>query len=110
MVSCLRIALCSTLLTSALFAQGHDEQKGNAQAPVKRSSPGNPGVQSNATVTRGPFTSYQVNVNATGANISGDAANEPSIAISPLDPKKMVIGWRQFDVISSNFRQNGRVH
>ncbi len=27
----------------------------------------------------GPFTSYQVNVDASGHNILGDAANEPSI-------------------------------
>lgn len=49
----------------------------------------------------------QVNVNAEGENILGDAANEPSIAIDPLNPDYMVIGWRQFDTIASNFRQAG---
>lgn len=49
----------------------------------------------------------QVNVNALGENIQGDAANEPSIAVNPLDPAKMVIGWRQFDNVASNFRQAG---
>ena len=50
---------------------------------------------------------YQVNVNSAGLNILGDAANEPNIAVNPLDRKKMVIGWRQFDNVASNFRQAG---
>src|SRR4051812_44779080 len=53
----------------------------------------------------GSFTSFQVNVNAIGRNILGDAANEPSIAVDPTDPSRMSIGWRQFDSITSNFRQ-----
>ncbi len=53
------------------------------------------------------FTSYQVNVNANGQNITGDAANEPSISVDPTNPNKMTIGWRQFDSVSSNFRQGG---
>ncbi|HLG36472.1 MAG TPA: T9SS type A sorting domain-containing protein [Bacteroidia bacterium] len=49
----------------------------------------------------------QVNVNSGGQNIVGDAANEPGIALNPLDANKIVIGWRQFDNVSSNFRQAG---
>ena len=49
----------------------------------------------------------QANVDSQGDNIVGDAANEPSIAVSPTDPDNMVIGWRQFDSIASNFRQGG---
>lgn len=49
----------------------------------------------------------QVNVDANGNNILNDAANEPSLGISPMDPNKMVIGWRQFDNVQSNFRQAG---
>ena len=49
----------------------------------------------------------QVNVDSNGNNILGDAANEPSLAIDQLDPSKMVIGWRQFDNINSDFRQAG---
>jgi hypothetical protein len=49
----------------------------------------------------------QVNVNIFGENIVGDAANEPSIAIDPTDLNKIAIGWRQFDTITSNFRQAG---
>src|SRR5689334_626620 len=56
---------------------------------------------------QGAFISYQVNVDNNGQNITGDAANEPSIAVDPTDHNKMVIGWRQFDSVSSNFRQAG---
>ena len=49
----------------------------------------------------------QVNVDENGQNIVGDAANEPSIAVDPNDPNRMAIGWRQFNTISSNFRQAG---
>ncbi len=49
----------------------------------------------------------QVNVDANGNNIVGDAANEPSIAVNPVDPDQIVIGWRQFDNVNSNFRQAG---
>ena len=55
----------------------------------------------------GSFISYQVNVDAQGNNIIGDAANEPSIAIDPTNGNKMTIGWRQFNSVSSNFRQGG---
>ena len=36
----------------------------------------------------GPFVSYQVNVDANGNNIVGDAANEPSISVDPMDGNK----------------------
>src|SRR6201997_3854353 len=55
----------------------------------------------------GPYTSYQVNVDANGNNRMGDAANEPSICVDPTDGNKMSIGWRQFDSGLSNFRQAG---
>ena len=61
-----------------------------------------------ALVSRfGPYTSYQVNVDANGSNRTGDAANEPSICIDLIDGNKMSIGWRQFDSVVSNFRQAG---
>ena len=59
------------------------------------------------SVQFGPYVSVQVNVSAEGLNIVDDAANEPSIAIDPLNPQRMAIGWRQFDTIASNFRQAG---
>ena len=55
----------------------------------------------------GGFISYQVNVDNSGNNIIGDAANEPSITVDPTDGNKMTIGWRQFNSVSSNFRQAG---
>ncbi len=53
------------------------------------------------------FTSVQVNVAANGQNITGDAANEPSICVDPTNGNKMTIGWRQFNSVTSNFRQAG---
>jgi len=55
----------------------------------------------------GVFTSYQANVDASGNNILNDAANEPAISVDPTDGNKMVIAWRQFDSIQSDFRQGG---
>ncbi|MEW6249473.1 MAG: hypothetical protein AB1716_02420 [Planctomycetota bacterium] len=53
------------------------------------------------------YISVQVNVDPNGNNILGDAANEPSIAIDATNRQRMAIGWRQFDNVSSNFRQAG---
>ena len=64
-------------------------------------------VSERTVLQHGPFTSYQANVDSNGQNIVGDAANEPSIAVDPTDRTKMTIGWRQFDSVSSNFRQAG---
>jgi len=66
----------------------------------KRVSPG-------AVVRRGPFVSVQVNVDEHGMNILDDAANEPSIAVDPTNPDRMVIGWRQFDTAWRVMRQAG---
>jgi hypothetical protein len=63
---------------------------------------------SEATISQhGPFISYQVNVDGNGQNITGDAANEPSISVDPTNRNRMAIGWRQFNSVSSNFRQAG---
>ncbi len=53
------------------------------------------------------FFAVQVNVDQSGQNIVGDAANETSIAIDPTNPSRMAIGWRQFNTIKNNFRQAG---
>jgi hypothetical protein len=60
-----------------------------------------------AVVTFNGFTSVQANINGAGNNIVGDAANEPSLAIDPTNPDRIVIGWRQFGTINNNFRQAG---
>src|SRR5262249_26776249 len=56
---------------------------------------------------QGVFISYQVNVDANGNNILGDAANECVISVDPTNLSRMAIGWRQFDTVASNFRQAG---
>src|SRR5947208_6533853 len=55
----------------------------------------------------GVFTSYQANVDQNGQNIIGDAANECAISVDPTDDNKMTIAWRQFNRVTSNFRQGG---
>jgi hypothetical protein len=55
----------------------------------------------------GSFTSFQVNVDANGNNILGDAANECVISVDPTNLSTMTIGWRQFNDVTSNFRQAG---
>src|SRR6476469_1514301 len=55
----------------------------------------------------GVFTSYQVNVDANQQNILGDAANECSISVDPANGNNMTIAWRQFNDVTSNFRQGG---
>ncbi len=103
--------LCFMLLaffSANLFSQNNTEQykeaPDDAYMPVdhahRRTSPPFRFTGSNI------FT-VQVNVDANGNNIVGDAANEPSIAVDPTDLECMVIGWRQFDTIASNFRQAG---
>lgn len=69
-------------------------------APVLRISPA-------LVSTFGPYTSYQVNVDASGNNRVGDAANEPSICLDRNNPNRMSIGWRQFNSVASNFRGAG---
>lgn len=58
-------------------------------------------------VRRSTYFTTQVNVDGDGNNIVGDAANEPSLAVDPTNNDRIVVGWRQFDNISSNFRQAG---
>jgi hypothetical protein len=53
------------------------------------------------------FISYQVNVDQNGQNILGDAANECVISVDPTNGNRMTIGWRQFNDVTSNFRQGG---
>jgi len=74
----------------------------------KKTSPGYKSIRSGSSkLSNSSIYTIQVNVNAGGQNILGDAANEPSIAINPSDINKMAIGWRQFDNVTSNFRQAG---
>ena len=110
------LALACFALPSFTHADGAEPDRdagGRALPPeVPDDPPGKPaqavaGAKAAATITFGRFTSVQVNVSPTGANIAGDAANEPSIAVDPTDHSRMAIGWRQFDTIASNFREAG---
>jgi hypothetical protein len=82
----------------------HHEVKDDDYVPVDRESQGRSPAYN---YTMSTITTHQVNVDGNGQNIVGDAANEPSIAVDPNDRNKMVIGWRQFNTVTNNFRQNG---
>ncbi len=51
-------------------------------------------------VDYGSFRSYQINVDNQGKNIANDKANEPSIAVNPLNPDNLLIGWRRFEPLA----------
>jgi len=77
-------------------------------APAATSAEQDPEARSQGLrLPLGSYVSIQVNVDVLGQNIVGDAANEPSIAVNPVNRANLAIGWRQFDTISSNFRQAG---
>lgn len=83
------------------FAE-HNERYDNPPAPPRK-------VETSPRMISpfGVFTSYQVNVDSNGQNIVGDAANECVISVDPTDGNKMTVGWRQFNDVTSNFRQGG---
>jgi len=85
---------------------GHLERPDDPPAGVD-SENAYPKTTAPAVIAHQGFLSTQVNVDAEGRNIIGDAANEPSITVDPLNGDRMAIGWRQFDNVSSNFRQAG---
>src|SRR5438105_15194520 len=77
------IALGETVSRSQ-FASEPLERFGDAPMFIWRTDVSAPMISQH-----GPFTSYQVNVNSNGQNITGDAANEPSIAVDPTDRNRM---------------------
>ncbi|NNJ52547.1 MAG: exo-alpha-sialidase, partial [Ignavibacteriaceae bacterium] len=83
---------------------GHHEIKDDDYVPDLRDSQQRSPAYN---FTMSNITTAQVNVDGNGQNIVGDAANEPSIAVDPTERNKVVIGWRQFNTVSSNFRQAG---
>src|SRR6201984_3144159 len=114
-VSTVNLFVCLNLLAALASASGQKlPPEGRVTEPLEK--PGMPaapvGPYRLETSPRmispyGGFISYQVNVDQNGNNIVGDAANEPSITVDPTNPNTMVIGWRQFNSVSSNFRQGG---
>ena len=113
---CVCLLLVFLLATTGAAAEGESgarpAQPGHEERPVPPPDVPPPSREQRQTsaaaeVTRGNFTSVQVNVDGAGNNIVGDAANEPSMAIDPTDPRNIVVGWRQFDAVTSDFRQAG---
>src|SRR6478672_6347793 len=102
----------SLLLAPAVFSQTVARKPLPTEPLEKYDNPpaAAPRIQaiSPAFVSRfGSYTSYQVNVDASGNNIVGDAANEPSICVDPHNGNRITIGWRQFNTYTSDFRQAG---
>src|SRR5262245_57984969 len=62
------------------IGEGHLEQPDDPPGIPARPVPFAP---PSAPIHFASFTSIQVNVDSNGANIPGDAANEPSIAVDP---------------------------
>lgn len=104
----LAAVLSGTGLAGDELSEAHPHRERETQPPAERAARSDPAARSAPfRVTVGPYTSVQVNVDGAELNIVGDAANEPSIAVDPTDSGRMIIGWRQFDSIASNFRQAG---
>lgn len=105
---------CLLALLLGASSQAADRKRLQSEALEKLDNPPmhifRTGLSARMLSQFGPFMSYQVNVDANGRNITGDAANEPSIAVDPTDHNKMTIGWRQFDSVASNFREAGRAY
>ncbi len=113
----LSVLLTALVFSPAVWSEDAEQQKKEdpaAAGPLETMGDLQP-VQPDGEVRTSPayhsasrgFFMSQVNVNASGQNILGDAGNEPSICVDPTDPNKMCIGWRQFDNVSSDFRQAG---
>lgn len=102
------VALLVALLPGLADARAPLPPETRDQAPAVESPRDKLEARSPAKrVATGPYVSVQINVDAQGRNIVGDAANEPSIAVNPVNRNNMVVGWRQFNSVTSNFRQGG---
>ncbi len=102
------LSLLSGVALSATAAppEGKPLETGPDDAPVV-AGPGGSSTSPRAIIPFGSVTHLQVNLDDLGLNIVDDAGNEPSFAVDPTAPNRMVAGWRQFDTTSSNFRQAG---
>src|SRR6266545_3455131 len=113
-VSTASLLICLSSLLPLGTASGQASRKGRLTEPLEKYGmpPAPPGLYRLESSPRmispyGGFVSVQVNVDANGNNIVGDAANEPSISVDPTNGNKVAIGWRQFNTWTSNFRQAG---
>src|SRR6266566_231364 len=113
-VSTASLLICLSSLLPLGTASGQASRKGRLTEPLEKygmppAPLGTYRLESSPRMISpyGVFLSYQVNVDANGNNIVGDAANEPSISVDPTNHSHMTIGWRQFNTYTSNFRQGG---
>src|SRR6266508_1260789 len=113
-VSTASLLICLSSLLPLGTASGQASRKGRLTEPLEKygmppAPLGTYRLESSPRMISpyGSFTSFQVNVDANGNNIVGDAANECTISVDPTDGNKMAIGWRQFNSVTSNFRQGG---
>ena len=96
------------IVPALIFAQSSDNIHNETPDDTYLASP-------RSSMEKGPayrssnstYFTVQVNIDGDGNDIIGDAGNETSIAVDPTNPNRMVIGWRQFDTVNSNFRQAG---
>ncbi len=103
------ISLLNTAAAALDLSKPHETWRATGAAPLKvmANLPKSKQSSNRHTAEVGGFISYQVNVSSAGANVLNDAGNEPSIAVNPLNPEQIVIGWRQFNNTNSDFRQAG---
>jgi hypothetical protein len=113
-VPTISLLICLSSLLPLGTASGQASRKGRLTEPLEKygmppAPLGTYRLESSPRMISpyGVFTSFQVNVDANGNNIVGDAANEPTISVDPTDGNKIAIGWRQFNTWTSNFRQAG---
>ncbi|MBV1923268.1 MAG: T9SS type A sorting domain-containing protein [Flavobacteriaceae bacterium] len=105
-IFCFSVSFAQTTDVNALRGQ-HNEVPDHEYVQVDKSTMERSPAYSVSTPN---YFTEQANIDENGNNIIGDAGNEPSIAVDPTNPDRIVIGWRQFDVISSNFRQAGNAY
>lgn len=60
------------------------------------------GTSHAGTITK--VTTHQINVDQQGQNVLGDKGNEPTIAVDPTYPSRIVVGWREHTVATDDAR------
>ena len=111
--ACVLVFLAAFLIAPNLFAQKKTDAELRQMHVEVVDDPYMPGIQENIPVSpaynveTSDYYTRQVNIDGNGDNILNDAGNEPSLAVDPTNPDRIVVGWRQFDNINSNFRQAG---
>lgn len=102
-----RLFLTSIWAVTPVLAQATPDQTGpHESGPLApRPLPCPQDTSAGGCALAGGVISVQANLDALGRNVLGDAANEPSLAVLAGD--RIVVGWRQFATIDSDFRESG---